>query len=158
MIAPVIERNANGRYVYLPECKWLLWKASIWNERRCKKYEAGDYFIEAELDEIPVFIRENTLMIQTQPQNFIGESDITEIFVTGLVTDEAEYEYYIDNGADYKYIEGEFSTLTITVTANGNSFDIDVKKTENAVIPILVNKIWFEIYNNETIFYETKII
>ena len=157
MITPVIERNAIGRYVHLPECNWLLWKSSKWHEHNCVIYKSGDYFIETGLEEIPVFMRENTLMIQAEPQNYIGETIITELFVTGLVTDEAVYEYYTDNGEDSKHKDGEFSTLTITVNAIDDSFDIKVKINENFEVPMDVNRLSFELYGSKKGVYKETI-
>jgi alpha-glucosidase len=146
MVAPVYEQNKKGRYVHLPEVKWLNWTASKYEERNMKVYEPGDYYIEADLNEIPLFIKENSLILLSEPMNYVGEKEITELTVIGLVSDHAVYNYYDDDGTTYNFSKGEFGNLKIDITKVGNDFKIDVKTYDPTNI-LKIKKIQFEIYD-----------
>jgi alpha-glucosidase len=146
MVAPVHEQNKKGRYVHLPEVKWLNWTASKYEDRNMKVYEPGDYYIEADLNEIPLFIKENSLILLSEPMNYVGEKEITELTVIGLVSDQAVYNYYDDDGTTYNFTKGEFGNLKIDITKVGNDFKIDVKSYDPINI-LKIKKIHFEIYD-----------
>lgn len=148
MVAPVHEQNKKGRHVHLPEVKWLNWTASKYEERNMKVYEPGDYYIEADLNEIPLFIKENSLILLSEPMNYVGEKEITELTVIGLVSDHAIYNYYDDDGTTYNFTKGEFGNLKIDITKVGNDFKIDVKSYDPQNI-LKIKKIHFEIYDIE---------
>lgn len=148
MVAPVYEQNKKGRYLHLPEVKWLNWTASKYEERNMKVYEPGDYYIEADLNEIPLFIKENSLILLSEPMNYVGEKEITELTVIGLVSDHAVYNYYDDDGTTYNFTKGEFGNLIIDITKADNDFKIDVKPYDPANI-LKIKKIHFEIYDSD---------
>jgi len=148
MVAPVHEQNKKGRYVHLPEVNWLNWTASKYEERNMKVYEAGDYYIEADLNEIPLFIKENSLILLSEPMNYVGEKEISELTVIGLVSDHAIYNYYDDDGTTYNFTKGEFGNLKIDITKVGNDFKIDVKTYDPTNI-LKIKKIHFEIYDSD---------
>ncbi|WP_103898678.1 TIM-barrel domain-containing protein [Petrotoga halophila] len=148
MVAPVHEQNKKGRYVHLPDVKWLNWTACKYGERNMKVYEPGDYYIQAYLNEIPLFIKENSLIVLSEPMNYVGEKDITELTVIGLVSDHAIYNYYDDDGTTYNFTKGEFGNLKIDITKVGKDFKIDVKPYDPANI-LKIKKIHFEIYDSD---------
>ena len=57
MLAPIYKQNATGRYVYLPEdMKFMRFRSyDDYDEEFLSK---GDHYIKAELNEIPVFVRQ----------------------------------------------------------------------------------------------------
>jgi len=146
MVAPVHEQNKKGRFVYLPDVKWLKWSASKFEERNMSVYVPGDYYIEAELNQIPLFIKENNLIVLTEPMNYVGEKEITELWIVGLVTSQAVYTYYDDDGLTYNFVKGEFGHLKIEILKDINDFKIQVEK-EDLKNMIKVKKIHFELYD-----------
>jgi alpha-glucosidase len=78
--------------------------------------------------------------------NYVGEKEITELTVIGLVSDHAVYNYYDDDGTTYNFSKGEFGNLKIDITKVGNDFKIDVKTYDPTNI-LKIKKIQFEIYD-----------
>ncbi|HPV63213.1 MAG TPA: glycoside hydrolase family 31 protein [Fervidobacterium sp.] len=148
MVAPVHEQNKKGRYVYLPETKWLNWTASKYEDREMKVYEPGDHYIKAELHEIPLFIKQNGMIVLTEPMNYVGERDVTEITVVGFVTDHAHYDYYDDDGTSLNYLKGEYANISIDIAKEGKGFKINLKKNDPNDI-LQIKKIRFEIYDDQ---------
>ncbi|MBF0344770.1 MAG: DUF5110 domain-containing protein [Nitrospirae bacterium] len=147
MAAPVCQSNAKGRYVNLPSVRWLLWRFRRFDERDVAVYEPGVYYISAELDEMLIFIKENTLVSMTQPVDFIGHRTCKSLTVIGFVTDKATFTYYEDDGETFKYKDGSFSTLSITIEKEDDDYSIMLAKDEHADVPIEINELIFEIYD-----------
>ena len=147
MIAPIIMQNATGRYVHLPKNKWLFWNASKYNERKLKVYNPGDYYIKADLFEVPIFIKENSIVILTEPQNYVGEKEIDKITVVAFVTKKAEYTYYEDDGETYNYKNGDYSKLSIRITKDNDEYKIAVEKDDTETYELKIKELTFEIYD-----------
>jgi len=132
----------------LPEVKWLNWTASKYEDREMTVYEPGDHYIEAQLHEIPLFIRQNGMIVLTEPMNYVGEKDITEITVIGFVTDYAHYNYYDDDGTTLNYLKGECANISIDISKEGKGFKINLKKNDPNNI-LKIKKISFELYDDQ---------
>ncbi|BBE31205.1 alpha-glucosidase [Tepiditoga spiralis] len=147
MIAPIITQNATGRYVHLPENKWLFWNASKYNERKLKVYNPGDYYVKADLFEIPLFIKENSIIVLTKPQNYIGEKEIEKLNVIAFVTEKSEYTYYEDDGETYNYKDGDYAKLKIEIAKDNTEYKIVIEKDESEDYKLKIKELNFEIYD-----------
>ena len=147
MIAPIYTPNARGRFVHLPECRWLCWKASRFEARQMDVLSPGDHFIAADLAETPVFLRENRLLVMTEPMSHVYERPIRKLLVTGLVTDSAEFTYYEDDGLSYDYRAGKSATLTIRARKTPDGFAVSCDKQERNGYALQVNALECELYN-----------
>lgn len=149
MAAPIYSPNSRGRYVHLPHCRWLYWAASSYEKRACLLYEAGDHYIEAGLAETPIFIKENSLIIMSEPLNYVGEREVKELTVLGLVTTQARVVYYYDDGESVGYRDGEYSELIITLIreSEGPPFSFTLERHER--LPLPLERLSFEIYDEK---------
>ncbi|KAF2955673.1 TIM-barrel domain-containing protein [Marinitoga sp. 38H-ov] len=148
MATPIIQPNANGRFVHLPENKWLYWKASKHNSRNIKVYNPGEYYIEANIDEVPIFIRENSLIALNEEEiNYVNEKQITDLTVIGFVTDSAEFIYFEDDGETYDFNNGRFAKIKIQVNKIDNGYNYEIEKDESEDFESSVKRIKFEIYD-----------
>lgn len=150
MATPIIQPNARGRFVYLPENKWLYWKVSDVTNREMKAFEPGTYYIETELNEVPIFIRENSLIILNEEKiNYVNEKPIKELTVIGLVTDKAKFIYFEDDGETYDYAQGKYAKIKIMVNKTENGYNYEIEKDESEEFESRVERIKFEIYDEK---------
>ena len=103
MIAPVMEQNAKGRYVYVPE-RMKLFNFHENGEVETHIYEKGHHYIDIALTDVTFFIKEGCAIpvsmakaLSTNDVNFENPEMI------GFADNEAEYEYYHDDGISTKY-------------------------------------------------------
>lgn len=159
MVAPVYTPNARGRYVHLPEVKWLKWTASKFEDRNMTVYDPGDYFIDANLNEIPLFIKENSLIVLENPKQYTGEKETENLYITGLVTEESEFTFYDDDGESTGYKNGEYYKINIKISKTETEFDVNVEIDDTEEYPCTIKNIFFEIYDETGKKYtmETKI-
>lgn len=115
MIAPIYEQNSLGRYVYLPE-KMLLWRARKYNEGDYEVLGQGHHYIDAKLNEVPMFIRKNKIVVMaSKPSKRVEELNTTKLNLVAFVDDEAEYIYYNDDGITKNYENGECEELKVVI-------------------------------------------
>lgn len=147
MVAPIYTPNSRGRYVHLPEDKWLVWIASNYSNRSMKVLQNGDYYIEADLKEIPIFIRENHMIVLSEPTKYVGEKNIEKIILTGLITDKGSYTYYEDDGVTNEYKKGNYAEISVNVFKKEGEYEVEAEiDTSEDYIPLL-KEIKLEIYD-----------
>ncbi|MFZ5966433.1 MAG: TIM-barrel domain-containing protein [Bacillota bacterium] len=140
MAAPVCEENAKGRYVWLPE-DMLLWRAVDYRVRSFKVMNKGHHYINVMLNETPIFIRKNKLLVIGCHAQNVESLNTDELTVIGFVKDEAAYVYYDDDGKTEDFKKGKYWEMTIKVQKCGEDFQITVDHGGNTK----VKKLNFEI-------------
>jgi alpha-glucosidase len=127
MIAPIYKPNSRKRFVYLPGTEWMLCKISNDLTIDSKIFSPGFHFVNVPLDDIPIFLKKDSLIILNKPMNYVGERKIEHLKVVGFVDKEAEFIYYDDNGEDFSFKEGNFLEMIIKVRNTGNSYDAELE-------------------------------
>jgi alpha-glucosidase len=130
MIAPVYQENAKGRYVYVPE-DMLMWKAVTDKIETTEIVKKGIHYVALTLEETPIFIRKNSLLILSKPAMNVDSMDLAELTVLGYVTDEAKYVYYDDDGVTRNYEKGNYSETVIRVVNQNNQFTVTINNRGN---------------------------
>ena len=141
--------NARGRYVHLPECRWLHWNAARYDRRAMQVMEPGEYYVPAELHETPVFLRENHLTVLCEPGRYVDECAPDTLQVVGLVTGSAEFRYYEDDGQSYEYRQGKQAVTTIRVRKEAGGYQICGERDEQNGFRSPLSTIQCEIYDAE---------
>ncbi len=135
MIAPVYEQNAKGRVVYLPEAM-VLWRIKNFEMLESKPFEhlqAGMHHIPLAMNEFPIFLRPDKLMVITKPENRVSKLDTKHLIVIGYIEDKAAYLYYDDDGETHAFKAGNFKTTRISVEKSGSNFNISVESNDLAL-------------------------
>jgi len=97
MIAPVLQQNATGRYVYLPEDMKLvrLRSREDYDEQILSK---GHHYIPARLDEVLLFLRPDKLIPVSKGGECVPQVDFENVDTIAFAKTEATYDYYHDDG------------------------------------------------------------
>jgi alpha-glucosidase len=145
LIAPVYKPNSTGRFVYLPEDRWLIWKARTWEERNLEIIEAGDHYLNCPLDRQLIFFRENSLFALQEPEDFVDQRKPDTLIIIGLVTRQAQLKLMVDSGK-YPAFSG-MSVLEISVNFIDNCFEIETHTIKKETLPW--KHLVFELYDTE---------
>ena len=161
MAAPIHTSNARGRFIYIPYgTKWLLLtlktddSLKTHNENtKISLLKAGSHYIDVDLDEIPILLKENSIVVSGPRMNYIGEKNITELYIIAFVTSYAEFSYYDDDGETFNYQKGELLKIDIKITKIENDkkepdFDIECFVDNKMNRENIINKIKFLIYSD----------
>ena len=147
MVAPIYQPNMRGRFVLLPDNKWLCCKVKEYDKINISVYQSGGYFISCKLDEQIFFIKENSIIVLSDPQNYVGEKIITDLKIIAFVTDKASFIYYDDDGESYNYKDGGFVNIGITIEQKEGEFIINYEIHESEIFKNNIKKIFFDIYD-----------
>ena len=105
MIAPVVEQNAAGRYVYLPEDMMLIRYTANRDGNGVFVREAlpaGDHYVSVPLGDVVFFLRRGRCVPLAEGGQCVADVDFEHLQM--LAYDPAEpYEYYHDDGVSRDY-------------------------------------------------------
>lgn len=133
MISPIYVENAIGRHVWLPE-EMLLWKANDYHNRYYSVMEKGHTYIDINIDEIPIFIRKNKMIIFGKHANNVENLDNKELYVVAFVEDKASYTYYDDDGVTYDFDKGVYSEIVIDIEKIEGDYRVDINNKGNKYV------------------------
>ena len=99
MIAPVLEQNASGRYVYLPE-DMLMIRFRSPEDYDLVPLPKGDHRISLDLREFPLFVKRDHPVLLCSGGESSETLDDRSFTVLCLTDREASYDLYRDDGVD----------------------------------------------------------
>lgn len=139
MVAPVLEQGKKARMVYLPKGdNWI----DYWTK---EKFEGGKYIVrETPLDLCPIYIKEESIIPNFKPQNYIGEIENDTLILDVYVDKECEYINYQDDYTSFDYKEGKYNLYNIKIE-NKEEILINIDLSYNKYEKIYKK---FEIYIN----------
>lgn len=119
MIAPVVEQNASGRVVYLPEDMLciLFYGPDRFEMKHLKK---GHHYLDVPMGCVPVFLRPGRLLLLAEPANRSGEVTTERFHVFADADRDADYTLYEDDGIHMPDgYESSLSQITLRHSASG---------------------------------------
>ena len=99
MIAPVLEQNATGRYVYLPE-DMLMVRFRSAADYDVIPMDKGDHRIDMALNEFPLFVKKNHPLLLCGGGESSETLDDRHFTVLCRMDQEVAYDLYRDDGTD----------------------------------------------------------
>jgi alpha-glucosidase len=123
LVCPVNAPNAKGRRMYFPRGNWY----DYWDH---KPREGGqELWVDADLDSMPIFIKEGAIIPKYPVQQFVGEKDIDQLkldvfYKLGKETSEV----YEDAHDGYDYMKGRYSLRKFKLTGKPKELIIQQHK------------------------------
>jgi len=107
LCAPFID-SAFGREVYFPKGEWYDFNTN-------KKYEGGkSYLIHMTLNEIPMFIKANTILALAAPVEFVNPSTEFKINCRVYGNQTSPIKLFEDNSFNFDFEKGKFNWVEIS--------------------------------------------
>ena len=109
LVNPITQAGATFRSVYLPQ-------GNGWYDFYSGEYHRGGQTLEAAApyERIPLFVKAGSIVPVGPELQYTDEKPAKEITLLVYAGENGNFELYEDEGTNYHYEQGEFSTLTFT--------------------------------------------
>ena len=133
LVSPVVTQGATTQSVYLPSGEWVDYLKGT----RYSGNKTIDYPVDAvEWKDIPVFVRAGSIVATEAPQQYVGESPVTEIALDVFPGARVgRFNVYDDDGSDYAYEGGAFFRQEVTAKTTGGLVKLSLAKPEGRYVP-----------------------
>lgn len=130
LVCPILEPNAKGRRMYIPRGKWY----NYWTH---EVVEGGkEQWVDAEIDSIPLFVKEGAIIPKYPVQQYVGEKTFDELELEVYFKEGKERATLYEDAHDgYDYKKGRYSYRTFKLTGKPNELIIQQHKEGNYLTP-----------------------
>jgi len=113
LVCPILEPNSKGRRMYIPRGNWF----NFWDHTLV---EGGkEAWVDADLDSLPVFIKEGAIIPKFPVQQYVGEIELTEMELDVYFKHGKEKSYlYEDDQDGYNYTKGMYNYRNFKLKGN----------------------------------------
>lgn len=124
IVAPILTPDTYHRVVYLPEGSWI----NYWTDEKLQG--SKHYLVEADLETLPLFVREGAILTQGTIKNStkVKENQLS-VHVYLSEGNESNFTYYEDDGISFAYENDEFFTCRITAKVEHGRINLTCHKT-----------------------------
>jgi len=120
LVCPIQEPNSKGRRMYIPRGHWY----NYWT----REYVTGglEKWVDADLDIIPIFIKEGAIVPKYPIQQYVGEKKIDKLKLEAYfkLGNKEVSKVYEDAQDGYDYTKGRYSLRTLSFTGKENELII----------------------------------
>jgi alpha-D-xyloside xylohydrolase len=122
LVAPVYQYQARNREIYFPA-------GTGWYDFYSGKFTEGGQkiLVDAPYERIPLFVREGSIIPFGPEIQYASQKPASEICLYVYTGKDAEFTLYEDEGVNYNYEKGAFSTIKITYQENQGKLTIGEK-------------------------------
>ncbi|EZH75649.1 glycosyl hydrolase [Aquimarina atlantica] len=124
LVCPIQEPNAKGRRMYIPKGYWY----NYWTRAYVKG--GKEQWVDADLDIIPLFIKEGAIIPKYPIQQYVGEKRIEELKLEAYykLGNKEVSKVYEDAQDGYDYVKGRYSLRSFSFTGKENEVIIQQHK------------------------------
>jgi alpha-glucosidase (family GH31 glycosyl hydrolase) len=135
LVSPVVVQGQTVKDIYLPAGTWTDWFSG-------KVYRGGQT-IHYTLDtkhwcDIPLFVRRGAIIPTQPPMDYVGQRPLAEVTVEIFPdAQRSRFDYYDDDGVDYRYEQGDYFRQTLSTQKNGSRVTVETGPAEGRFKPAL---------------------
>ncbi|WP_109853210.1 glycoside hydrolase family 31 protein [Aquimarina sp. AU58] len=166
LVCPIQEPNAKGRRMYIPKGYWY----NYWTRTYVKG--GKEQWVDADLDIIPLFIKEGAIIPKYPIQQYVGEKKIEELKLEAYykLGNKEVSKIYEDAQDGYDYAKGRYSLRSFSFTGKENEVIIQQHKDGSYIteyetmqieligLPFKINEIEIDnvVVSFESVGFDTK--
>jgi len=107
LVAPVVEKGATSRRVYLPRGHWY----DFWTNER---FDGGrEIERSVDLETLPLFVREGAILPFGPVKQYVNENVNGPLSITVYPGADGEFHFYEDDGVSFSYRKGDWMGLQL---------------------------------------------
>jgi alpha-glucosidase (family GH31 glycosyl hydrolase) len=110
--------------VYLPKGLWT----NYWTG---KTFAGKAYYnILCPIDQVPIFVKEGSIIPTQEPLQYIGEKEITQLILDVYPNASSTFTLYDDDGKSLEYEEGNFNTTDMVSQVSEKEITLTINATK----------------------------
>ncbi len=130
LACPILEPNARGRRMYFPKGRWY----NYWTHEMVQG--GKEQWVDADIDSIPMFIKEGAIIPKYPVQQYVGEKEFDEVELEVYYKEGKEDSILYEDAHDgYDYRKGRFSFRTFKLTGKPKELIIQQHKEGKYMTP-----------------------
>ncbi|MFS4483358.1 glycoside hydrolase family 31 protein [Hyunsoonleella sp. 2307UL5-6] len=124
LVCPVNGPNQKGRRMYVPRGNWY----NFWTDELITGKQ--EIWVDADLDSMPIFVKEGAIIPKYPIQQYVGEKVINELILDVYYTEGNEQSTVYEDATDgYDYMKGRYSLRNFNLLGKKNELIIQQHKT-----------------------------
>jgi alpha-glucosidase len=121
LVCPILEPNALGRRMYLPQGNWY----NYWTQELVKGKR--ELWVATDFDQIPLFVKEGAIIPKYPIQQYVGELEIVDLSLEIFYKLGKEKSHVYEDAQDgYDYNKGRYSYKTFNL--NGKDKELIIQQ------------------------------
>ncbi|WP_164667986.1 glycoside hydrolase family 31 protein [Virgibacillus doumboii] len=131
IIAPVLSPSVTDRAVYLPKGEWVDMETGA-------GYQGEQtHLIHAELDQLPIFVKRGTAIMQTEWTSNTDKSpkDLNLHVYAGENNESYQFTFYDDDGETFAFENGLFLRIAIEVKSTADAVTVNTAEHSGDYLP-----------------------
>ncbi len=162
LACPITGPNQKGRRMYFPNGKWY----NFWNDELVSGGQ--ELWVDADLDSMPIFVKEGAIIPKYPIQQYVGEKVIDELLLDVYYKLGKENSMVYEDATDgYDYIKGRYSLRNFNLLGKENELIIQQHKSGKFIttyktfklslhgLPFKISKV--QVDNEEILFKDIKL-
>ena len=130
IVAPVVEKGATSRTLYLPRGEWY----DFWTE---EKTSGGREVGRAvDLETIPIYVRAGAIIPMGPVKQYTADKVDGPLSLVVYPGANGEFSLYEDDGTTFNFEKGEWSRLRLTWNDTQRSLSVSLEKGSRPVTPL----------------------
>jgi alpha-glucosidase len=130
LVCPIQEPNAKGRRMYIPRGRWY----NYWNNDLVDG--GSEKWVEADIDQIPMFVKEGAIIPKYPLQQYVGEKKIEQLTLDVYYKSGIEQSTLYEDAQDgYDYRKGEYSVRNFRFNGKDKELIIQQFKDGSYITP-----------------------
>jgi alpha-glucosidase/alpha-D-xyloside xylohydrolase len=137
LVAPVTDRGATERSVYLPKGDWY----DFWTNER---FEGGrEVTRKVDLETMPIFVRAGAILPLDPVRQYTAQPSDEATTIRIYTGDDGDFCMYDDDGASLEYLDGEFASTQLHWDDKEHTLSIEAD--ESGTLPSTPRKFLVEL-------------
>ncbi len=142
LVAPVYEKGATSRTVFLPEGLWT----NYWTGEKLKGNQT--YQVEAPLERIPIFIKQGAIIPMRAYAPSVEKGNNETLFIHLYPTANGQFHLLEDDGTSNDYLTGGYAATLIKMEVQTNKTGLQVSPVQGSFIGMSSKRNWQFIIHN----------
>lgn len=145
LVAPVYEKGARSRKVFLPEGRWVsYWTGEILNGN-------AQYMVQAPIDQLPLFVRAGSIIPMRHYASSVEKGNNENLVLHVYPGENGKFDLIEDDGVSNDYLSGKFATTKIKLVKTGNSSELDILPVNGFYKEIIKRRNWEIVIHNKNV-------